>query len=82
MGLKTGFSAKLIYMRNLVGRSVMMNSGFTKGLVVGSIIGASVSMMMNSDLMKPKTRKRMMRTGRTILKRSGGIIGDVVDIFR
>jgi hypothetical protein len=60
----------------------MMHSGFTKGLVVGSIIGASVSMMMNSDFMKPRTRKRMMRTGRTILKRSGGILGDVVDIFR
>lgn len=59
-----------------------MRSGFTKGLVVGGIIGASVSMMMNSDMMKPRTRRRMMRTGRTILKRSGGIIGDVVDIFR
>lgn len=59
-----------------------MRSGFTKGLVVGSIIGASVSMMMNSDMMKPRTRRRMMKTGRTILKRSGGIIGDMVDIFR
>jgi hypothetical protein len=59
-----------------------MNSGFTKGLFIGSIIGASVSMMMNNDMMRPKTRKRMMRTGRTLLKRSSGIIGDVVDIFR
>lgn len=59
-----------------------MYSGFTKGLVVGGIIGASMMMMKNSDMMKPRTRKKMMRTGRTLLRRSGGIIGDVVDIFR
>jgi hypothetical protein len=51
-------------------------------MLIGSIIGASISMMMNSEMMNPKARKRMMKTGRTFLKRSGGIIGDVVDIFR
>lgn len=59
-----------------------MHSGFKRGLVIGSIIGASVSMMMHTDAMRPNTRKRMMKTGRAILRRSGGIIGDVVDIFR
>lgn len=59
-----------------------MHSGFTKGLVVGGIIGASLSVLMNSDYMNPRTKRKMMRTGRTILKRSGGILGDVVDIFR
>ena len=57
-----------------------MRSGFTRGLVVGGIIGASV-MMMKSDMMKPN-RKRMMRTGRALLRRHGGIIGNVVDMFR
>lgn len=59
-----------------------MQNNFTKGMLIGSIIGASISMMMNSEMMNPKARKRMMKTGRTFLKRSGGIIGDVVDIFR
>jgi len=59
-----------------------VQNNFTKGMLIGSIIGASISMMMNSEMMNPKARKRMMKTGRTFLKRSGGIIGDVVDIFR
>lgn len=59
-----------------------MHSGFTKGLVIGGIIGASVSIMVNSDMMRPRTKKRMMRNGRTLLRKSGGIISDVVDIFR
>ena len=59
-----------------------MHSGFTKGLVVGGIIGASVGMMMNSDHMSPRTRKKMMRCGHNMLKKSGSIIDDVVDIFR
>lgn len=59
-----------------------MHSGFTRGIVIGGIIGASLGMMMNSEMMKPRTRKKMMRNGRMLLKKSGGIIGDVVDIFR
>lgn len=59
-----------------------MSGGFTKGLVIGSIIGASVSMMMNNDAMRPRTKKKMIRAGRTLLRRSGGIISDVVDVFR
>lgn len=59
-----------------------MNGGFRKGLVVGSLIGASVSMMMNSDMMRPRNRRRMMKTGRTLLRKSGGIISDVIDAFR
>jgi predicted small secreted protein len=59
-----------------------MHSGLAKGMVIGGIIGASISMMINSDMIKPKTRKRMMKTGRTFFRKSGGIIGDVVDIFR
>lgn len=59
-----------------------MQNGFTKGLVLGGLIGASVSMAMNPGGMKNRTKKRMIRTGRTMLKRSGNIIGDIVDIFR
>lgn len=59
-----------------------MQSGFVKGVMVGGIIAASVSMMMNSDMVGPRTRKRMMRTGRSFLRKSSNIIGDVADIFR
>lgn len=59
-----------------------MNNGFTKGLLIGGIIGASVSMMVSPDVTKGRTRKRIMRTGRTMLKRSGNVLNDVVDIFR
>ena len=59
-----------------------MNGGFTRGLVIGSIIGASVSVFMNNDKMRPRSRKKMLRTGRMLLRKSGGIISDVVDVFR
>lgn len=59
-----------------------MHGNFTRGLIVGGIIGASVSMMMNPDVMKNSTRKRIMRTSKNFLRRSGGILGDVVEIFR
>jgi hypothetical protein len=58
-----------------------MYNGFAKGLVVGGLIGASV-IMMKPDLVKSRTRKRMMRSGRTLFRKSGTIIGDVIDLFR
>jgi len=60
----------------------MMNNGFTKGLVIGGIIGASVSAMMNKDMLSGRNRRKLMRNGRNILKKSSDLIGDVVDIFR
>ena len=59
-----------------------MRSSFTRDLIVGSIIGASVSMMMNPDMMKNRSRRRMMRTGKDFLKKSGSILGDVVEMLR
>ncbi|NJD03283.1 MAG: YtxH domain-containing protein [Ruminiclostridium sp.] len=59
-----------------------MSGGFTRGLVVGSILVASVGMIMNNDMMRPRNRKKMFRTGRTLLRKSSGIISDVVDAFR
>lgn len=58
-----------------------MSGGFTKGLIIGSIIGASV-VMMNPDMMKGRNKKKMMRTGRAFLRKSGSLIGDIVEIFR
>jgi len=59
-----------------------MQNGFVKGVMVGGIIAASVSMMMTSDMVKPRTKKRMLRGGRSFLRKSSGIIGDVADMFR
>ncbi|MCX7710328.1 MAG: YtxH domain-containing protein [Clostridia bacterium] len=59
-----------------------MQNGFTRGLIVGSIIGASVSMMMNPDMMKNRSKRRMMRNSRNFLRKSGHIIGDVMEMFR
>lgn len=59
-----------------------MHRGFTRGLIIGGIIGASVSMMMGPDMMKNRTRKRMMRSGRNMLRKSGNLVEDIVDMFR
>jgi hypothetical protein len=59
-----------------------MRRGFTSGLVIGSIIGASVSMMKNNGMMRSRTRKKLMRSGRNLFRKSGDIFGDVVDLFR
>ncbi len=58
-----------------------MRMGFTKGFIIGSIVGASIA-MMNPDMVNKKTRKRMIRNGRNFLRKSGDIIGDVMDMFR
>ncbi|MCX7842404.1 MAG: YtxH domain-containing protein [Clostridia bacterium] len=59
-----------------------MNNGFTRGLLIGSIIGASVGIMMNDDMMNSRTRKRIMKTGRNVLRRSGNVLGDVLQLIR
>ena len=58
-----------------------MQNGFTRGLIVGGLIGASV-MMMNPDMMNNRTRKRIMRGGRTLMRRSGGLLSDVMGLLR
>ena len=59
-----------------------MNGGFTRGLIIGSIIGASVSMMMNPDMMKGRNRRRMMRNGRNMIRKSGTLISGLVEMLR
>ncbi len=59
-----------------------MRNGFTKGLIMGSIIGASVSMVMNSDMMNGKSRRKIKKTSAELMRQSGSIIGDVIDLFR
>ena len=60
----------------------MMRNGFTRGLLIGSIIGASLSMAMNSDNMNDRSRKKMKRSGRDLMRRSGSILGDVIELLK
>ena len=59
-----------------------MQKGLVKGMLIGGLVATSVNMMMNSDMMQSRNGRRAMRRGKSLLRRSSNIIGDVVDIFR
>ncbi len=59
-----------------------MRNTFVKGMMVGGIVAASVGLVMNTDMMSGRTKKRMIKGGRNLLRKSSGIIGDVADLFR
>lgn len=60
-----------------------MRNGFVKGVMLGGIVAASVGLIMNSDMMMSgRTKKRVMRGGRNLLRKSSNIISDVADLFR
>ncbi len=59
-----------------------MLKNFTKGLVIGGIIGASIGVITNSDIMDPHMRKKMVKSGRKLMRRSNHVIGDMIDLFR
>ncbi|HHV60043.1 MAG TPA: YtxH domain-containing protein [Clostridiaceae bacterium] len=58
-----------------------MRNNFTRGLILGGIIGATVSMAVGPE-MNARTRKRWIKNGRYLLRRSGTIVNDIVDMFR
>ncbi|MFZ5988105.1 MAG: YtxH domain-containing protein [Bacillota bacterium] len=60
----------------------MARNGFTRGLIIGSIIGASVGMAMNSDMMNGRSGRRMRRKGMDFMRKSGSIIGGMMELFR
>ncbi|NMA34758.1 MAG: YtxH domain-containing protein [Clostridiaceae bacterium] len=59
-----------------------MRNGFMKGVMVGGIVAASVGFMMNTDMISGRTKRRMIRSGRNILRKSGSFISEVADLFR
>ncbi|HHV28009.1 YtxH domain-containing protein [Acetivibrio mesophilus] len=60
-----------------------MRNNFTRGLIIGGILGASVGMAMNSDsMMSNRTRRKMRRKGMDLVKKSGTLISDMVELFR
>ena len=59
-----------------------MRNGFVKGMMIGGIVATSVGLVMNTDMMSGRTKKRVIRSGRNLLRKSSNIIGDVADLFR
>lgn len=60
----------------------IMRNGFTRGLIIGSLLGASVSMAMNSDMMNGRTGRKMRRNSMDFMRKSGSLISDVIELFR
>ncbi len=60
----------------------MMGNGFTKGVILGSLIAVSIGLAIGNDLMSPKMRRRMIKNGKKFLKRTGGMLTDIVGVFR
>ena len=58
----------------------MMN--FAKGLIIGGLIGASISILTNSEIVDPKMRRDMVRSGRKIYRRSRHVFSDAMHMFR
>lgn len=58
-----------------------MRGSFTKGMIFGSIVGASLSMIMDNGDMNKKRRK-MMKNGRSFIRNSGYMINDIVRMFK
>lgn len=59
-----------------------MNRGFTRGLIIGSIIGAAASMMMEPGMMNNRNRRKMMRNGKNFVRNSGNFISDMMSMIR
>jgi gas vesicle protein len=57
-----------------------MDNRFMRGLVMGGMIGAALTMMMPQ--VSPRTRRKMYRTGRRIASRAMDIMQDVRHMAR
>ena len=59
-----------------------MMRNFTTGLVIGGLIGASISVLTNPEIVDPHMRRKMIKSGRKIWRRSNNVFGDVMHMFR
>lgn len=55
---------------------------FARGMVIGGLIGASISILTNPDIIDPHMRKKMIKSGKKIVRRSNNVLGDVIHMFR
>lgn len=59
-----------------------MRQNFTTGMIIGGMVGASLSMLTNNQPNMNRTRKKMMRTGKDIFRKSSRVISDIADLMR
>jgi len=59
-----------------------MMRNFAKGLVIGGLIGATISLLTNPEIVDPHMRRKMIRSGRKIMSRSNNVFGDMVRMFK
>lgn len=57
-----------------------MDNKFMRGLFVGGMIGAAISMMMPAPA--PRTRRRVQRTGRRIAGRAMNLMNDAKEMVK
>lgn len=58
-----------------------MRSGFTSGIIIGGIVGATMSMIANQDININKIGKRMVRVGRNVCRKSRRMISDITGMM-
>ncbi len=59
-----------------------MMRNFGKGLVIGGLIGASIGLLTNPEIIDPHTRKKMIKSGRKIVRKSNYALSDMIHMFR
>jgi len=59
-----------------------MRTGFTSGMILGGIVGATMSMMLNGDINMKRTRRRIMRMGRDVFRKSRRIMSDISSMMQ
>jgi len=57
----------------------MRNNTFTRGLIIGGIIGATVGMMRKDNNFRMK--RRLKRVGRSVINGRKGIVDVITDLF-
>ncbi len=57
-----------------------MDNRFMRGLIMGGMIGAVLSMMM--PMPAPRTRRRMQRTGRRLAGKAMDLMHDATEMVR
>ncbi len=55
---------------------------FAKGILIGGLIGASISVLTNPEIVDPHMRRRLIKSGKKIVRRSGNVFGDMIHMFR
>lgn len=61
--------------------AVDMRNGFTSGMLIGGIVGATMSMIMNHDIDVNKTKRRMVRLGKNMYRKSRRIVSDITGMM-